>query len=77
MREKLRALGAWLYTWATVIAGVVVGGLSCAFEAISALDGIDLTPVLPPAYALKITTGVAIAKGLHAWVASRRAAGEA
>jgi hypothetical protein len=72
-KVKLKSLAAWLYEWATVVAGVVVGGLSAGLDFLDSITGIDLTPLLPPAHAAKIITGVAVAKGIHAFYRSRKA----
>jgi hypothetical protein len=64
----LQAACKWLYDWVTVIAAVLIGGASVAFDAFgSATDGIDLSAILPSKYAMQIVTCIAIAKGLHAW----------
>ena len=64
MYEKIRG---FCYHWATVIAGVVVGGMTYVFQVLDSLGAIDLTPLLPPARALQIVTGVAVAKAIHAF----------
>lgn len=72
MIEKIKKFGAWLYNWATVVAGIIVGGLSYGLDALDAITGTtDLTPILPPDQALKIVTLVALIKGAHAYYKSR------
>lgn len=61
----------WLYDWATVLTATIVGSVSTAFELLDVFSVVDLTTILPPETAVKITTGVAIAKGLHAFIVSR------
>jgi hypothetical protein len=73
MTEKLKALGAWLYEWVTVITATIVGGMATVFEVLDAFGAVDLTPLLPPEHAAKIITIIAIAKGLAAWLSGKKA----
>jgi hypothetical protein len=75
MLTKLKAVGAWLYSWVTVVVGLVVGGIATLLPMLDVLAGLDLSAFLPAATALKITTGVALAKAvcvgfqkLYAWM---------
>lgn len=72
MIEKLKAFGAWLYQWVTVLTATIVGGLSTVFEVLDAFGAIDLTPILPPEHAAKIITVIAIAKGAAAYFTGKK-----
>lgn len=72
MWTSFRSFAKWVYNWITVIVATGVGGTSMVFDALDALTGTDLTPVLPPAHAAQIITVVAIAKAVHATRASRK-----
>lgn len=72
MFDKAKAVGAWLYKWVTVIVGVVIGGASAVFEILDMIAGIDITPILPAAYAARIVTAVAVAKALYSFYSARR-----
>lgn len=77
----IRSFFAWVYNWITVLAGIVSGALAFGMpflgDVLSLFDTIgvvDLTPFgISTATALKITSTVALLKGLHAWWMSRRA----
>ncbi len=61
----------WVYDWITVLAASVVGLPSILLQLLSLIDGIDISPFLPPDKALKIVTGVALTKALLAFVESQ------
>ncbi len=71
LKDKLNAAALWVYRWVTVIAGAVVGLLIFIPDILNFLASVDLTPILPPAYAARIVAGIAIAKALAAWIQSR------
>ena len=73
MIEKLKAFAAWAYEWATVLAGIIVGGASAAFEFLDAFGFVDWTMFLPPEHAAKIIFAVACLKGAVAFYNSRNA----
>ena len=71
MMDTIKGWLRWLYDWMTVIAASFVGLPSIILQALSLLDGVDLTSILPPEHALKIITGIALTKALLAFVESR------
>ena len=73
MLEAVKSWAAWLWNWITVITGSVVGFLYVAFDLISAIGGDHLVPFFGADLALKIVSGVAIAKGAIAYFQSQRA----
>ncbi len=54
LRQKLKG-------WKTVIFGGLVAGASACADALDALHAIDITPLLPPASALKIIAAIGVA----------------
>jgi hypothetical protein len=72
--DTLKSWAAWLWDWITVITGTVVGFLYVAFDLISAIGGDHLVPFFGADLALKIVSGVAIAKGAIAFFQSRQEA---
>lgn len=70
----------WLYNWATVITGIVTGVLAllpsmidATFSALNIIGPVDLTQWgIDPLTAARITTAVAIFKGLHAFYRYRQ-----
>jgi hypothetical protein len=70
---NMKTAFAWLWNWVTVLAGVLVGVPAALFEALDALGGADLTPLLPAGQALKIITMVAVAKALYATLRTKAA----
>ncbi len=58
----------WIYDWITVIAAALVGVPSIILSLLSLLDGVDISPFLPPEHALKIVTGIALLKGVVAYI---------
>lgn len=74
MREKLKAFGAWVYHWVTVITALASGGVAMLFQLLDMLGIVDWTAFFQPQLALQITTGIAIAKALHAFYLSQRSA---
>lgn len=74
IKAKLKAFMAWVYSWVTVLTGLVVGFVSYGLDTFNAIVGsTDITPLLPPESALKIVTAVALIKGMHAFYLSRKA----
>lgn len=71
MMERLKKALRWVYDWMTVLAASLVGIPEILLQLLSLIEGIDLTPILPPEHAVKIITGVALTKALLAWVESR------
>lgn len=61
----------WLYDWATIITTYLVGLPTIMLQLLSFFNGVDLTPFVGPDTALKIVTGVAIVKGVLAFLESR------
>jgi len=72
IKAKLKAFVAWLYNWITVVSGIVLGGLSMLPDFLDAIGAINLTPILPPAYAAKIITAIAVVKAVAAFIQSRK-----
>ena len=54
LRQKLKG-------WKTVLFGSLVSGAGVAVDVLDAIKAIDIAPLLPPAYALKIIAGIGIA----------------
>ncbi len=54
LRQKLKG-------WKTILFGGLIAILSALADILDALKAIDIAPLLPPAYALKIIAGVGIA----------------
>jgi len=77
MREKLKAAALWIYKWITVIVAALVGVPEMLLQALSYLDGIDISPIVGPNLALKIVTGVAVAKAVAAIIENIMTKGEA
>ena len=80
--NKVRAFFRWVYSWITVLAGIVSGALAFVpdmlnqlLTAIDAAGIVDFTTFgISSSTAAKITFGVAAAKGFVAWWNSRRSA---
>lgn len=68
MFERIKAALAWFYEWATVVSASLLGFLSVIPEMLSALDAVDLKPILPPDKAMAILTCVAIVKAVTAMI---------
>lgn len=77
MLSKLKAAGLWVYKWVTVIIAALVGVPELLIQALSYLDGIDISPIVGPDLALKIVTGVAVAKAVAAIIENLMTRGEA
>lgn len=67
----MRRLARWVYDWITVIVASLVGVPELVIQLLSLVDGIDITPFVGPDKALKIVTGVAIAKALLGFIESQ------
>lgn len=76
MWSKAKTVARWLYDWATVIAASLVGVPSLLLQALSYLDGIDISPIVGPDTSLKIVTGVAVAKAVAAFIENIMTRGE-
>lgn len=67
---NVKAVAKWLYNWVTVIVASLVGVPELVVQALSYLDGVDISPIFGPDLALKIVTGVAVAKAVLSLVGS-------
>lgn len=54
----------WVYNWITVIVASLVGVPDLVLQALSYVDGVDLSPLVGADRALRIITGVALAKAV-------------
>jgi hypothetical protein len=63
----------WVYDWITVLTASLVGLPSVLLDLLHFVGAVDLTPFVGSETALKIVTGVALAKALLAFMESRRA----
>lgn len=61
---KVKSAARWVYDWITVIVASLVGVPELALQALSYLDGIDISPIVGAETALKIVTGVAVVKAV-------------
>jgi hypothetical protein len=61
LRDKWNALCNKVKGWKTVLFGALVTGLSVGADALDAIKAIDITPLLPPASALKIIAAIGVA----------------
>lgn len=60
LREKFGVLPQKLKGWKTVLFGTVVTGAGAALDLLDSLRAIDITPLLPPAHALKIIAAIGV-----------------
>ena len=60
----------WVYDWITVLTASLVGLPTVLLQFLSFFAGVDLTPFVGPEMALQIVCGVALLKGVLAWVES-------
>lgn len=67
---RIKAAALWFYNWVTVIVASLVGVPELVVQALSYLDGIDITPIFGPDTALRVVTGVALAKAAFSIIAS-------
>lgn len=63
VKDKLKALAAWVYNWITVLTGTLVGAIAVLPDVLMNLSGIDLSPLVGHARAAQIVCGVAVMKG--------------
>lgn len=70
MIENIKSAAWWVYNWITVIVTSLVGVPELALQALSYLDGVDVSPIFGPDMALKIVTGVALAKAVLSIIGS-------
>lgn len=61
---NVKAVAKWIYNWVTVIVASLVGVPELVIQALSYLDGVDIAPIFGPDLALKIVTGVVVAKAV-------------
>lgn len=73
IKEKLKALFAWIYNWITVLTGIVVGALSVLPDVLVNISPIDLSPILGHAHAAQVVCGVAVMKAAIETVRNRKA----
>ncbi len=53
LREKLKG-------WKTIVFGGTLAGAGALADLLDALKAIDIAPLLPPAYALKVITAIGV-----------------
>lgn len=68
---KIKEWARWVYDWITVITASLVGLPTLILQLLSYFDAINIAPIVGPDMALKIVTGVAIAKAALAFIESR------
>lgn len=80
---KIKAFFVWLYTWVTVVAGIVVGAFLSIASQLDLLLGIDFSSILPADRAAKIVAAIALTKAIAAmlvaaktWWTNRKASKE-
>ena len=70
----------WLWQklkgWKTVLFGSLITGAGVVADLLDAVKAIDITPLLPPAYALKIITAIGVATILLRLVTTGRVGGK-
>lgn len=71
MMERIKVAARWVYDWITVLTASLVGIPSLILELLSFFEGVDISPFVGYDKAMKIVTGVAIAKGLLSFIESR------
>lgn len=71
IREKVDAWMSWIYDWVTVIVASLVGVPTLILQLLSYFDDVNIAPLIGSDLALKIVTGVAIAKAILAFWESR------
>ena len=69
--QKIKDAAHWVYNWITVLVGLLVGVPSAAVDLLNAFAGVDIAPLVGAETAVKIMAGVAIAKAILAFIASR------
>jgi hypothetical protein len=60
LQQKIENARQKLKGWKTVIFGSVIAALGSVLDILDALRAIDITPLLPPAYAIKIIAGIGV-----------------
>ena len=68
--RRLKRFARWVYDWITILVASLVGVPTLVLQALSFFDYVDITPIVGPELSLKIVTGVALAKGLAAFLES-------
>lgn len=78
MLEKVKAYALaavkWVYDWITVIVAGLAGVATFILPLLNLIDGINIAPLVGADTAIKIVTGVAVAKAIFAFIASYRKA---
>ena len=69
--RRIKAAARWVYDWITVIVASLVGLPTLLLQLLSFFDGVDISPFVGPENALKIVTGVALAKAMAAFLQSQ------
>lgn len=72
MLDKIKAFGAWVWNWVTVIVAAATGSIATIIDLLDNIGAIDLTAFFDSETALRITTVVAIVKGVYAFYASKK-----
>jgi hypothetical protein len=62
MLDKIKKFFKWLYAWITVIVALATTALSYGVDLVMSLPGDQLSIVMQPATALKITASAALLK---------------
>jgi hypothetical protein len=60
LREKLAQFRQKLKGWKTVIFGMFVTGAGAVLDILESLRAVDITPLLPPAHALRIIAAIGV-----------------
>lgn len=68
--RRLKRFARWVYDWITVLVVSLVGAPTLILQLLTFFDGIDITPFVGSETAVKIMAGVALAKGLLAFLES-------
>jgi len=71
MWQPLKTATRWVYDWITILVASLVGLPTLVLELLSFFDGVDIAPLVGYDKAMKIVTGVALVKGLLAFIESR------
>jgi hypothetical protein len=60
LAEKFDRLRQRLKGWKTVIFGAIVTGAGSVLDLLESLRAVDITPLLPPAHALRIIAAIGV-----------------
>jgi hypothetical protein len=69
--DKLKAFGAWVWTWVTVIVAATMGLLSVGVDFFNSLTGVDFVQLVGAQRSMQIVAAVAFAKALVATYKSK------